>query len=328
MSQPLIIENPVLGVPSGDIINKTKSLGIRLRCPSCKSDIQEWDCFECGFHLLRDRGVVHALPLARLMHYARFIEDYERIRAAEGRGSESDDFYLNLPYRDVSGRNDNQWKIRACSYEYMIKRLLRPAVAKGGRILDLGAGNCWMSFRLAIAGYDPFAVDLLTNNRDGLGAAEHYRSYLSGIFPRFQAELSCLPFQSGQFDAVVFNASFHYAEDYQAALCEALRCTKNGGMVIISDTPWYSSEKSGKQMVSARRAAFIQQYETASDSISSLEYLTNERLQDLEKHLSIKWTIHTPQYGFQWTMRPLIAKLRNRREPSQFHIYAAKKDSI
>ena len=70
-----------------------------------------------------------------------------------------------------------------------------------------------MSFRLGGAGYHPVAVDLLTNDRDGLGAAEHYRQHLPEIFPRFQAELARLPFQNEQFDAVIFNASFHYAED-------------------------------------------------------------------------------------------------------------------
>jgi ubiquinone/menaquinone biosynthesis C-methylase UbiE len=60
-------------------------------------------------------GIVHALPPERAAHYARFIKDYERIRAAEGRGSESEDFYLGLPYKDTTGRNSNQWRIRARS---------------------------------------------------------------------------------------------------------------------------------------------------------------------------------------------------------------------
>jgi ubiquinone/menaquinone biosynthesis C-methylase UbiE len=262
------------------------------------------------------------------MHYARFMEDYERIRAAEGRGSESDDFYLGLPYKDASGRNGSQWKIRARSYDYLMKHVLGSDVMEGGRILDLGAGNCWMSFRLAAAGCKPVAVDLLTSDHDGLGAAEHYRRYLPESIPRFQAELARLPFQGAQFDAVVFNASFHYAEDYEAVLCEALRCAKRGGKVIISDTPWYSREESGEQMVSERRATFVQRYATASDSIRSLEYLTDERLKNLEERLSIKWTIHTPCYGFRWAMRPLMAKLRNRREPSQFRIYVTEKGSV
>jgi SAM-dependent methyltransferase len=302
-------------------------LGLFLQCPRCGLELQDLHCPGCSFHLRYQDGIVHTLPPERVAHFARFMEDYERIRAAEGRGSESAEFYLGLPYADASGRNDKQWKIRARSYDYLIERILQPNLQGGARVLDLGAGNCWMSFRLAAAGYRPCAVDLLINDRDGLGAAEHYRNHLAELFPRFQAELACLPFQNEQFEAVVFNASFHYAEGDEAALGEALRCVKPDGIVVISDTPWYSCEENGRQMVSERRAAFRESYGTASDSIRSIDYLTDERLRRLETKFSIQWTSHVPRYGFQWAMRPLMAKLRNKREPSQFRIYVAQKDS-
>jgi SAM-dependent methyltransferase len=274
------------------------------------------------------QGIVQALPPERIAHYRQFMEDYERIRVAEGRGSDHEKFYLGLPYADASGKNAKQWQIRARSYDYLSQRILsQDRQIVGGRILDLGAGNGWMSFRLALAGYEPVAVDLLINDRDGLGAATHYRPYLDKLFPRFQAEISRLPFQDEQFDAIIFNASFHYAEDYESTLCEALRCVRKHGLVIISDTPWYSNEDSGWQMVSERRAAFYKSYGTASDSIRSREFLTDERLRILEKQLSIHWTVHSPNYGLKWAMRPLVARLRNRREPSRFRIYALRKSS-
>jgi len=303
-------------------------LGMRMQCPSCRADISGLDCIVCGFRMRVSRGIVHALPPERAALFARFTEDYERIRAAEGRGSESDDFYLSLPYKDVSGRNSKQWQIRARSYDHLMEQVLGPNPLDGVRqILDLGAGNCWMSYRLALAGYSPFAVDLLTNDRDGLGAAVHYRRSLPDLFPRFQAEVSRLPFQNERFDAVIFNASFHYSENYLVTLREAFRCVRKGGMVIISDTPWYSCEESGRKMVAERQASFSKRYGTASDSVRSLEFLTDERLRILEEQLSIEWTIHSPNYGFKWAMRPLIAKLRRKREPSRFHIFVAQKNA-
>jgi SAM-dependent methyltransferase len=301
-------------------------LDVKMRCPRCGAAIDGLNCMLCGCRMRISRGIVHALPPERAAHYARFIEDYERIRTAEGRGSDNEEFYLSLPYKDVSGRNSGQWRIRARSYDYLIQHVLkRNPQDAGRRILDIGAGNCWMSFRLALAGHHPFAVDLLANDRDGLGAAVHYQKRLPKLFPRFQAEITRLPFQSEQFDAIVFNASFHYSEEYAAALGEALRCVKKGGLAIISDTPWYGSEESGMQMVSERRAAFAHRYGTASDSIRSLEYLTDERLRSLAKELSLEWTIHSPRYGFKWAMRPVMAKLRRRREPSRFRIYVTRK---
>jgi SAM-dependent methyltransferase len=158
-----------------------------------------------------------------------------------------------------------------------------------------------------------------------LAAAAHYRPYLSGDIPRFQAELQNLPFSDDQFDAAIFNASFHYAEDYEKTLAEVLRCLKGGGQLIIMDTPWYSSERHGQQMVTERHAFFEKEYKTASDSIRSMEFLTDARLRRLEQVLSIQWRIYRPWYGLSWTMRPWTAKLRGRREPSKFRIYVARK---
>ena len=301
-------------------------LGARTRCPRCGADIDGLKCPFCSFQMRLFCGIIHALPPDRAAHYARFSQDYERIRAAEGRGGASEEFYLALPYKDLSGRNSGQWRIRARSFDYLMAHVLQADRLRSSKsILDLGAGNCWMSFRLALAGFQPYAVDLLTNSDDGLAAAERYRGRLPQLFPRIRAELARLPFQSAQFDVAIFNASFHYAEDYEGVLREALRCVRSGGMVIISDTPWYSSDESAEQMVSERRAAFLRRYGTASDSIASLEYLTDERLRALEERLSIRWTIHSPRYGLRWALRPLLARLRNRREPSRFRIYAAQK---
>lgn len=297
---------------------------IRLECPQCGAAIGVDRCLACGFLLSVCDGILDGLPPARKAHYARFIEDYERIRAAEGRGSIKEEFYLALPYKDVSGRNDYQWRIRSQSFECLMWQVLKPNFPKGGaHILDLGAGNGWMSYRLAAAGHHPVAIDLLVNDFDGLGAAAHYRTHLPHLFPRVRAELARLPFQQGQFDAAIFNASFHYAEDYAVCLREAFRCVRTGGIVIISDTPWYSNDRSGYQMLAERQNAFLARYGVASDSIKSLEYLTDERLRMLEKQLSIQWITYTPHYDLRWRVRPFIALLRRQREPSRFRIYAA-----
>jgi SAM-dependent methyltransferase len=300
--------------------------GVRLQCPRCRANISQLHCRFCGLQMPLDNGIVKALSPDRADHFARFITDYEQIRAAEGRWSQQDDFYLNLPYKDATGTNSKQWKIRARSFDYLMKHLVNRDLQKnGGRILDLGAGNCWMSYRLALANYRPVALDIVTNDRDGLGAAEHFRKHLPAMFPRIQAELARLPFQDGQFDAVIFNASFHYAEDSAATLREALRCVRREGAVIVSDTPWYSRDESGRRMVSERKAAFLKRYGTASDSINSLEYLTDERLRALGEQLGIRWIVYHPQYGLKWAMRPLVARLCNRREPSRFRIYLTRK---
>jgi SAM-dependent methyltransferase len=209
----------------------------------------------------------------------------------------------------------------------MQRSIVAPVARRTGcalRILDLGAGNGWLSYRLALQGHLPIAVDLLTNDRDGLGAAVHYNSNIHPLFPRVQAELDRLPFVSSVFDLVIFNASFHYSVNYERTFAEAVRCTCPGGSIVIADTPWYAEEGSGRRMVEEKRKRFFATYGFASDSISSLEYLTPERLYRLQNAFKLEWSYISPFYGIRWALRPLRAKLARRRPPSQFRIYAAR----
>jgi SAM-dependent methyltransferase len=272
-------------------------------------------------------GIWRALSPDRVDHFRKFIAEYELIRAAEGRGCAQPEYYLNLPFKDISGRNSGQWAIRARTFRAIQRSIVAPLARRTGcalRILDLGAGNGWLSYRLALRGHLPIAVDLLTNDRDGLGAAAHYNTHIRPLFPRVQAELDRLPFASSVFDLVIFNASFHYSVNYERTFAEAVRCTCPGGSVVIADTPSYAEEESGRRMVEEKHQAFFATYGFASDSIASLEYLTPARLQQLGTAFNLEWSEIKPFYGIRWALRPLRAKLAGRRPPSQFRIYAAR----
>ncbi len=233
---------------------------------------------------------------------------------------------MALPFRDLTDENSWQWSIRARSYRYLALHIL-PAVKQAAsgtlKILDLGAGNGWLSYRLASLGHLPFAIDLLTNHYDGLAAAAHFQSAIPQLFPRFQAELDHLPFADDQFNCAIFNASFHYSENYERTLAESIRCLVPGGMLIIADSPTYSDASYGEQMIQERREHFQQQYGFKSDGLKSCEYLTPERLIALEARFGLEWRIHRVWYGLRWAARPVLSKLRKLRQPSQFRIYTA-----
>jgi len=271
-------------------------------------------------------GIWKALPTQRASHYAQFVEDYETIRSAEGRGSRDGDYYCKLPYAAASDPNAAQWKIRARTYEFLKDQILPALINNGARtVLDIGAGNAWLSYRLTQMGLRPVAIDLLINEMDGLGAACHYDANLREPFARMQADCNALPFQDAQFDIAIFNASFHYAEDYASVLGEALRCLKPGGTLLIADSPWYSREESGEQMLAERRSYFSQRFGRTSTALRSQEFLTDERLTELAQSFGIRWEQHVPSYGMRWRLRPLLAALKGRRKPSTFRIYQARK---
>src|SRR3546814_3340566 len=114
------------------------------------------------------------------------------------------------------------------------------------------------------------------------------------------------------------------SEDGEAVLRESLRCVKPGGMVIISDTPWYLREEDGRRMLAERQSAFLRRHGTAGSSIAMLGFLSDAWLQGMQRALSIQWEAHRPCYGLAWALRPAVAKLRARRPPSRFRLWVAR----
>lgn len=312
-------------------------LELHLQCPQCSAPLGTlrqdefppeflYSCTACRFQLLNENGIWKALPLARREYFDRFLREYKTVREAEGRGSRCPEYYLALPFQDLSRENQKQWEIRSRTYKYLEHKILPRIEANAGRelkVLDLGSGNGWLSYRLSLRGYSPVAVDIFTSELDGLGAAAHYRKKLPELFPRFQAEVDRLPFRDGQFDLAIFNASFHYSENSCETLGEAIRCLRTSGTVVIADTAWYTAKNSGERMLAERRRMFTEQYGFPSDALASLEYLTDERLSALEQQFGIRWRMHTPFYGIGWALRPITARLAGKREPSRFRIYVA-----
>lgn len=312
-------------------------LELRLQCLQCgmslgtlaEDKVQPeflYVCGRCGFYMVRVDGIWRALPPDRAARYERFMREYQVIREVEGRGSDNAEYYLALPYEDLTGHNREQWAIRSRTYSFLESRLLPNFEAEPGielRVLDLGAGNGWLSYRLALRYHRPVAVDLLCSERDGLAAAKYYRQRLPGLFPCFQAEFDRLPFASKQFDLAIFNASFHYSENYGETLSEAVRCVRPGGAVMIADTAWYMHEESGRRMLAERRKLFMERFGFPSDGLASQEFLTDERLRAMEEHCGIRWKTYSPFYGPRWALRPVLAKVKGGREPSRFRIYVA-----
>jgi SAM-dependent methyltransferase len=249
----------------------------------------------------------------------RFLEDYRTIRAAEGRGSRESAYYRALPYRDLSGMNSAQWAIRGRSYRYFERRVLAPIERETGRaldVLDLGAGNCWMSYRLSLRQHRAVALDIFTDAMDGLRAARHY----GGCFPLLEAEFDHLPLRAASFDLAIFNASIHYSTDYRRTLNEVRRCLRPAGHVVIIDSPVYQVREHGERMRAERHDEFERRYGFRSDAVPSLEYFDEEALAELAGELKIRWSVHRPWYGWKWWSRPWKARLLGRRPPSRFWI--------
>ncbi len=282
-----------------------------LACPTCRGALVDLHCATCGTTYENVDGIWRFLPPDRAALYAQFEHEYRVVRSAEGWGSDEPAYYRALPWRDLTGRFADLWRIRATSYRAFLDEVVSPF---GGPldIVDLGAGNGWLSYRLAQHGHNVAAVDVQTDTRDGLGAWRHY----DASFMPMQAEFDRLPLADGQADVVVFNGSLHYSTDYTATLQEALRVLKPAGVIAVLDSPMYPASASGAAMVDERRASFQRTYGFSSDGLASEHYLTPQRL----AQLGLRWRVITPFRGWRWVVRPWWARLRGRRAPADFPV--------
>jgi SAM-dependent methyltransferase len=298
------------------------SMGLPMHITDLAVDTRE--CARCSSSLQAIDGIWRAILPARARQLDDSLAAYEAVREREGRWSNDAKFYLSLPWRDTTERFSAQWRIRAKSFEFVRDRILPERIKAIGhrrlRVLDLGAGNCWMSYRLALDGHFPVAVDIGLGRKDGLGAATHYVGSLGRLFPRFQAEMDRLPFADGQFDVAIYNASLHYAQDYEATVREAVRVLRPNGAIVIMDSPTYDREADGEAMMDEKAAEFVRKFGTVAGGMGGQGYLTPEKLAHLHR-FGIRWRRHLPWHGWAWAMRPVIAGLSRRRRPSKFYIH-------
>lgn len=288
-------------------------------CPSCRGPLEELapgrlrcSADRADFEL--KGGIWRFLDPERASEVDRFLSAYRRIRRDEGWGSEEAAYYRELPFRDLTNRHPEIWRIRAESYRLLCRCLL--ADGRRQRIVDLGAGNCWLSHRLAAAGHTVAAVDLSDDRLDGLGAADAFSERVD--FRRLQAGFDAVPLRDGEADLAVFNGSLHYSAKYSRTLAEARRLVRSGGRLVILDTPVYARAASGRRMVRERWGEWRERYGESFGGEPGGGFLTRRRLRRLGNAVGLRWQIHPLRLGWRWHLGPLLAVLRGRREPARF----------
>ncbi len=251
----------------------------------------------------------------------RFAADYAQHRATEGRGY-SGEALFSLPYLK-DGPFAAQWAVRARTFDAFMARVLRPA-GPARTILDLGAGNGWLSYRVALEGHHVIALDIRDDAVDGLGAAAPFLDRVPGM-ERMVASFDEIPLDTASVDIAVFNAALHYATDLRTVLGEAARVTRPGGRIAILDSPFYARESDGLAMVAEKRAQASDRFGDRAGSLLALpfvEFLTRERLAAAS---DLVWKRIRVGYPLTYELRPLRAALTGKRVPSRFDLWVAKR---
>jgi SAM-dependent methyltransferase len=255
----------------------------------------------------------------------QFAEDYAAHRQAEGRGYAGADL-LALPYVR-SGPLARQWAVRARSFDAFMARVLRPSAKRLGRtlnLLDLGAGNGWLSYRVTLEGHCATALDIREDAVDGLGASQPFVQRTGGRMRTAVAAFDVIPARDASYDIAVFNASLHYATDLADVLAETARVVRPGGRLVILDSPFYRRETDGQAMVAEKSADASRRFGDRAGSLMALpfiEFLTRERLAAASAPLGLRWRRSRVLYPLWYELRPLTATLRGARAPSRFDLW-------
>jgi SAM-dependent methyltransferase len=295
----------------------------RFACPACTASIDDAGpgclvCSDCGCRFVYRNGVYRFLTPSRAAAAEPFIRQYRLVRERDGYRVLTPEHYRSLPCVGPDDPHASEWLIRQESFQQLRGRVL----AGSGPlcVLDLGAGNGWLSHRLASCGHRVVAVDLLDDDQDGLGACRHYAMPI----PCIQADFDALPFTPCQFDLVVFNGSLHYAPDVGATLAGARRVLAPGGTLVVMDSPMFRRDFDGHLMVAEKLRRFRTEYGLTDVIHPSVGFLTEASLANAAEPLALRGRFFPSRGPLAWRARRHWSSIRLRRAAATFGLWVAR----
>ena len=250
---------------------------------------------------------------------AAFLAQYRSVRDREGYRVGAPEYYRALPWTPPSDPQHAIWAIRQRSFERFRTMVLARFPQSRPRVLDLGAGNGWLSYRLTRDGCRVVAVDIYDDDRDGLGAARHY----DAEFPRLMADFDALPFAGRQFDVVVFNGSLHYAPNARATLARVASVVARGGVLAVVDSPMFDCPVAGAAMRRRSMERFRREFGVAQPIVPGEGFLIFNALQETARGLGFDASFFESQGSLQWTLGRWAGRIRHGIRPPRFGVWWA-----
>ena len=310
----------------------------KLRCPECGAA-----AFSVGADVVcpsearrvsgRD-GVLTLMRAQRMAALAPFLEAYRRVRRSEGWGGDAE-YYRGLPFTS-GGRHRAVWRLRARSYRAVLRVIEKrfPDAKRADerdkvaiRMLEVGAGNAWFSWRMAGRGHYVLATDISLDEEDGLGALARYawpKSVLHSRLTRARAEMEELPLEDSQFDVVVANGALHYARSAPRAIEEARRVVRTGGIFLVLDSPVYDAHESGRAMVRRRENDHRERLGVLPTERTTGYLVASEFRSQLES-AGFRVETRQPFEGLRRRLRRSYGAVRRLNLPARFPLFVAEK---
>jgi len=251
-----------------------------MKCPICQSAIRfEASSATCeNGHLFSMKNDVYQILSPeykeRLETFLTGFEDFRKEEIVKY----TPEMLRKLP--DVSF-DKSMWSLRQQDLELILKY-----VRKGGKAMEVGAWNSWLTQHLARSGMETIAVDIFTHEIDGMGAKKHYPEDWVAI----QIDLRRLNLIDEQFDLIVVNRSFQYFQNMEESLQNLQNRLKKGGTLLLTGLTLESDNKRIQLQLDAAAASFESKYGTPFMLHDFQGFLTKENLNQLKAMgLNLKW---------------------------------------
>ena len=293
-------------------------------CPDCRVPTQQHDdavgCPSCGTRFEQSGGVHRFLGRASDADASTFAEQYRAVRQHDGHRSTQPEYYRMLPSVPRNHPQAAEWRIRRESYASLESEAI-PAIWLGQtRILELGAGCAWLSYRLATLGYRAVAVDRIADDADGLGACRHYPVPFAAV----QADFDRLPFEPQQFDVAIFTGSLHYSADPAASLREARRMIAAGGIIAVMDSPTFERAADGEAMVADEQRRMRAEHGIAAPVRAGVGFLTYAAMERAFAAIGLRARWFPSRGPLAWRIRRHMARFRLKRAPAAFGVWVGR----
>lgn len=180
------------------------------------------DFFEDGIYNIIDENKVYDLN--------NYLTSFKAFRSEKKLRIMDVDLYENLPF----SINTPTWLARQKDTEIVDLILNNKSDLN---ILDLGAWNCWLSNYIAQKGHIVTAVDLFTDEFDGLKAINNYKTKITAVqlYPdeifRFK----------GKFDLIIFNRNWSFITKPENVLKDALNLLSENGTLLFTGLAFYKN---------------------------------------------------------------------------------------
>lgn len=184
-------------------------------------------CRACGSTFPISKGIVDLMP-----NPDQTIQNEQR-GWSELLGETSEELVntmLQLPHYG----EDNLWVSVAKSFDDIMGKV----DFSGKKVLDIGAGRCWSTRHMVLAGASyAIGVDIITERFIGLETADIFLEHDNIHFERMIGDMNNLPIRPETFDIAFMTATLHHTSDPKRAVKEMAKALKPGGMVILINEP-------------------------------------------------------------------------------------------